>query len=75
MNSLCRCSLSDALSGSARPISSGMETYFTRVVKTAGDGDGQTKPVVIKKAGHFLQEDKGEELAENIRKFISSTGS
>ena len=52
-----------------------METYFTRVVKTAGDGDGQTKPVVIKKAGHFLQEDKGEELAENIRKFISSTGS
>jgi pimeloyl-ACP methyl ester carboxylesterase len=40
---------------------------MAKVIPTAGD------LVVIKAAGHFLQEDKGPELAENILKFMSET--
>ncbi|TGK20521.1 haloalkane dehalogenase [Leptospira stimsonii] len=49
------------------PITKGADVFFRRLVP----GTKGQKHVTITKAGHFLQEDKGEELAEAIKKFIS----
>lgn len=48
------------------PIMRGGETYFQRLVPGA-QGQAHT---LIERAGHFLQEDKGEEWAEHIVRFI-----
>lgn len=50
------------------PIMSGAWKWFYHNIPTA-----QNQPkITIKDAGHFLQEDKGEEIAEHIVKFIEA---
>ena len=49
------------------PISKGGEKYLKRVIPGAKDQDH----VIIKGAGYFLQEDKGEELGRVVVDFIS----
>lgn len=49
------------------PISAGGDKAFQKLVP----GAANQAHVVIKDGGHFLQEDKGEELAEVVAKFIS----
>ena len=51
------------------PITRGLDKVFQRRVPGAS---GQPH-VVIRRAGHFLQEDKGAELAEVVVQFIEST--
>lgn len=51
------------------PVTQGGERPFQKLVPGA---QGQSH-VTIKDAGHFLQEDKGEELAEVVVNFIGST--
>lgn len=47
-------------------IMSGLEDFFYKLIPTAND---QPK-IIIKDAGHFLQEEKGEEIATYIDQFI-----
>ena len=48
------------------PIMAGGDRYFRALIPTA-----KNEPeITIKDAGHFLQEDKGEEIAERIVEFI-----
>ncbi|MFW9769068.1 MAG: haloalkane dehalogenase [Candidatus Thorarchaeota archaeon] len=49
------------------PITRGGERYFQKMIP----GAQNREHVTIKNAGHFLQEDKGEELAEVILNFCS----
>ena len=49
------------------PITKGGERYLKKVIPGARDQDH----VIIKGAGHFLQEDKGEELGNLVVDFIS----
>jgi haloalkane dehalogenase len=51
------------------PITAGGDAAFQRIVPGAKDQPLRT----IKGAGHLLQEDKGEELAEAITGFIAGT--
>ncbi|MEO6892737.1 MAG: haloalkane dehalogenase [Ktedonobacteraceae bacterium] len=51
------------------PITRGGEHFFRALIPTAK----QQPELVIKDAGHFLQEEKGEEIAQHIAKFIEST--
>ncbi len=51
------------------PITSGFEGFFRKLIPTAK----QQPEIVIKDAGHFLQEDKGEEVAQHILQFIGRT--
>jgi len=51
------------------PITAGGEKFFQKKIPGAQGQDH----VTIKDAGHFLQEDKGEELAQVILDFISRT--
>lgn len=48
------------------PITKGGDLFFRALIPTAKD----QPEIVIKNAGHFLQEDKGEEIAERILEFI-----
>ncbi len=48
------------------PIMSGLEKFFYKLIPTSGDQE----KIIIKDAGHFLQEDKGEEIAGYIDQFI-----
>lgn len=48
------------------PITAGGDTFFRKLIPTAGN----EPEIVIHDAGHFLQEDKGEEVAEHIRRFL-----
>ncbi|TGL75805.1 haloalkane dehalogenase [Leptospira yasudae] len=50
------------------PITKGGDIFFRRLIPGA---KGQ-KHVTIANGGHFLQEDKGEELAEVVKTFISA---
>ncbi len=51
------------------PITRGGDKFFRNLIPSA-----QNQPeIIIKGAGHFLQEDKGEEIAQHILKFISRT--
>jgi haloalkane dehalogenase len=50
------------------PIMSGGEKVFKKLVPGAAGQDH----VIIEDAGHFLQEDKGEEIAEVLLRFIES---
>ncbi len=53
------------------PIMRGRDKWFREKIPTAKD-----QPFIeIKDAGHFLQEDKGEEIAEHIKAFIERTPS
>lgn len=52
------------------PVTRGVDKYFEHLIPTAGSGEGQTAPIIIKGAGHFLQEDAGEVLAANINAFL-----
>ena len=47
-------------------ILSGFEGFFYKLIPSSGN----QKRITIKGAGHFLQEEKGEEIAEYIRKFM-----
>jgi len=51
------------------PVTKGGEGFFRHIIPTAKD----QPEITIKDAGHFLQEDKGEEVAEQIMKFIERT--
>ncbi len=49
------------------PITKGGELFFRALIPTAKD----QPEIVIRDAGHFLQEDKGEEIARQIVQFIA----
>jgi haloalkane dehalogenase len=51
------------------PITGGGEKFFRALIPTAKD----QPEIIIKDAGHFLQEEKGEEVAEHILAFIERT--
>jgi len=51
------------------PITRGGDLYFRAIIPTAKD----QPEITIKNAGHFLQEDKGEEIAGHILEFIERT--
>lgn len=51
------------------PITKGGDRWFRKLIPSA-----QEQPeIVIREAGHFLQEDKGEEIAGHIVEFIART--
>jgi len=51
------------------PITKGVDKLFREQIPSAKD----QPEIVIKDAGHFLQEDKGEEIANHILEFIDRT--
>lgn len=51
------------------PIMKGGDRFFRALIPTAKD----QPEIVIRDAGHFLQEDKGEEIAGHILNFIART--
>lgn len=51
------------------PITHGLESFFRALIPGA-----QSQPeIAIENAGHFLQEDKGEEIAQHIMAFMART--
>jgi haloalkane dehalogenase len=51
------------------PITRGGERFFRKLIPTAAD----QPEIEIRSAGHFLQEDKGEEIAQHVVEFIQRT--
>lgn len=51
------------------PISKGVDAFFRQLIPTANDQPA----ITINDAGHFLQEEKGEEIAAHIIEFIGRT--
>jgi len=51
------------------PVTGGGEKFFRSLIPTAKD----QPEIIIKDAGHFLQEEKGEEISQHILDFISRT--
>ena len=51
------------------PITRGGDTFFRELIPSAQD----QPPITIKDAGHFLQEEKGEDIARLIAEFIERT--
>ena len=52
------------------PIMRGADRFFRKLIPTAKD----QPEITIRDAGHFLQEDKGEELARHVVDFLRRTG-
>ena len=52
------------------PITSAAAPFFRKLIPTAQDNP----PATIEGAGHFLQEEAGEEIAKHIRAFIKRSG-
>jgi haloalkane dehalogenase len=48
------------------PVTAGGDVFFRQLIPTAAD----EPEITIRDAGHFLQEDKGEEIAAHIVSFI-----
>jgi haloalkane dehalogenase len=48
------------------PITAGGGAFFRKLIPAAA----REPEIVIQDGGHFLQEDKGEEIAEHIRQFL-----
>ena len=51
------------------PVTRGSEKSFMKMIPTAS----AQPQITIEKAGHFLQEDKGAEIAGHIREFVDKT--
>jgi haloalkane dehalogenase len=51
------------------PITGGAKSFFRKLIPTAQ----QQPDIVIQGAGHFLQEEKGPEIAEHILEFVART--
>ena len=51
------------------PITRGGEKFFRSLIPTAKD----QPEIIIKDAGHFLQEEKGEEIAQHTLDFMKRT--
>ncbi len=51
------------------PITRGGDRFFRKLIPTAAD----QPEITIRGAGHFLQEDRGEEIAEHIAAFVERT--
>jgi haloalkane dehalogenase len=51
------------------PVTRGGDRYFRKLIPTAA----QQPEIVIRQAGHFLQEEKGAEIADHIVQFILRT--
>jgi haloalkane dehalogenase len=51
------------------PIMSGGDKFFRKLIPSASE----QPEIIIKDAGHFLQEDKGEEVATEIKAFMERT--
>eukprot|EP01006_Ploeotia_vitrea_P035088 TRINITY_DN65833_c6_g2_i1.p2 TRINITY_DN65833_c6_g2~~TRINITY_DN65833_c6_g2_i1.p2 ORF type:complete len:358 (+),score=132.68 TRINITY_DN65833_c6_g2_i1:67-1140(+) len=49
------------------PITRGLDKFFLKLFQ---NNPHLAKPITVHKAGHFLQEDAGEEIANNIVRFI-----
>jgi haloalkane dehalogenase len=49
------------------PITAGGDRWFRKTIPSAKE----EPEIVIKEAGHFLQEDKGEEIADRIQEFLA----
>jgi haloalkane dehalogenase len=50
------------------PVTAGGDKGFRRLIPSAGE----QPEIVIREAGHFLQEDKGEEIADHIVRFLGA---
>ena len=51
------------------PITRGGDVFFRALIPSAKE----QPEIVIQDAGHFLQEDKGEEIARHLADFIART--
>ena len=51
------------------PVMSGIDKFFRKIIPTAQD----QPEIVIEGAGHFLQEERGEDLAHHIHEFMQRT--
>jgi haloalkane dehalogenase len=52
------------------PITAGGDRFFRRLIPSAKD----EPEITIRGAGHFLQEDQGEEIAQHVREFLQRRG-